>query len=607
MISRRPRPAFALLAILALAAVERLHNLHEPLADNLQAKQVYVANKARSIAREPFDPLRNTLDFLDQDGRRIVLTEEVPLYTGLLAAGYRAFGERPAVGHLLSLLGSLAAIAAFYDLARREGASRTGTEVAPPGRVLRWRYRFRLIRWRKNPAPSPLAGEGARGEPAPLVGGGAETESATLAAEGRSGGSDAAVATLVFASCPLFLFYGRAVLPDPWMLAGMLACASAHRRSLEADAEGRRRAALGWLAAATLAGALAAAFKYFSLMILIPLADQVLRAGRAGVRRWVRFGMMAALIVAPTAAWMGLVFATTPNPVGSGWSGEGEARPYLVAQDPGVLADRRLYDVLTSRFLLRDCGPVAAVLIGLGAASTIARRRRDRREARIGDRPPDGLAAWTLMGLSFFLGLGPKLIDHDYYELMMLPAAALWASRGWRALAGAGARARDRSRLRRVLAVAALIALVAVQSPWVLGGLFRQEPGKLALADALRRAVPDGGRVVVIGPGIALVTVVHHAGVEGWSIRGEALPPDWGDRLARFRGLGAKAVGVYFDPSSSADQRATYRPLLEALPVVEQRSVPARIRGRSAEIIVLRLDESDASRLASDPRLIRRR
>ena len=289
------RSWLVLAAILVLATVTRLHRLEAPMADNLQAKQVYIANKARSIAKSPFDPLRNTLDFLDEHGHRIELTEEIPLYTGLLAAGYRLFGERDAVGHLLSLLGSLVAIGAFFDLARREHGERT-----------------------------------------------------------------ARVATLLLASSPLFIFYGRAVLPDPWMLAGMLGCAAAYRRFLDG-------AGAGWLVVAAGAGLLAGAFKYFGLMVLIPLADMTRR--RFGVRGVFRpsFLTFGAAMVAPIAAWMVLVFLQGPNPVGSGWTGTKDGvRPYLIVQAPGVLRDRHLWGPFFSRFLVRDCGPVAAALIVVG-------------------------------------------------------------------------------------------------------------------------------------------------------------------------------------------------------------------------------------------------
>ncbi len=498
---RRRIPAgLALPAILALAAVTRLHHLDAPMADNLQAKQVYVANKARSIAGPPFDPLRNHLDFLDPRGDRIVLVEEVPLYTGLLAAGYRTFGERDAVGHLLSLLGSLAAIAAFFDLARREHGERS-----------------------------------------------------------------AIVATLIFASAPLFIFYGRAVLADPWMLAGMLGCAAAYRRYLDGD--GRR-----WLVAAGMAGILAAMFKYFGLMVMLPLAAMTWRA-----RGWrglfgPEFVGLGLAMVAPIAAWMGLVFLQGPNPVDSGWTGGDVVRPYLIVQDPGVLLSRAFYAGLLSRFTLRDCGPVAALLMILGVVAVA----RGRAEA-------GPVGAWTAMGLLFYALLGPKLIDHDYYELMMLPAASLWAAAGWAALSR-----RFEGRLP-LLAPAALAVLVVVQSPWVLGAFFTLEGEKLAAAEALRESCPPGGRAVVMGPGIALVTVVHYAGLEGWAFRAPTLPDDWPDRLAEFREQGAEEVVVYFDPRADDDARASFAPLIDALPVL-RRGAGGPIRdGRRAEFVVLRL------------------
>ncbi len=513
------RSWLVLAAILALATVTRLHRLEGPMADNLQAKQVYIANKARSIARPPFNPLRNTLDFLDDRGERIVLTEEIPLYTGLLAAGYRLFGERDAVGHGLSLLGSLVAIVAFFDLARREQGERM-----------------------------------------------------------------ARVATLLLASSPLFIFYGRAVLPDPWMLAGMLGCAAAYRRYL--DGMGAR-----WLIVAAGVGLLAGAFKYFGLMVLIPLADMARR--RLGVRGVLRpsFLTVAVAMVAPIAAWMVLVFLQGPNPVGSGWTGtKGDVRPYLIVQAPGVLLDRHLWGPFFSRFLMRDCGPLAAALIAVGLWVSASRR------AKLGP-----LGAWTAMGLAFYVLLGPKLIDHDYYELMMLPAAMLWAARGWEAI-------RRRSLAvdvpwRRALVGPGLLAIAVVaQSPWVMGGMFDLEGEKVALGGSLGRICPKDGRVVVMGPGIALATVVHYSGREGWAVRGPVLPDDWRERIAGYRGQGAEYVALYFDPKAKVDQRASYRPLIEALTVVDRRSGPLTGRGTRAESLVLRLSPVELARLRGQRR-----
>ncbi len=339
-----------LAVILTLAAVVRLYHLGAPLVDSLHAKQIFVANRARSIARPPFDPLRNTLDFLDANGRRMELTEEIPIYANILGAGFRVFGEREWIGHGLSLLGMLAAIIAFHDLMQRQ-----------------------------------------------------------------SGATFSLTAPAWFVASPLSIFYGRAVMPDSWMLAGMLTSAACYQRYLET---GRHR----WLLGASAAGLLGALFKYYGLMALIPLAGMTMKHGGWRACLGWRFLGLAATMTLPIGVWMVLVFFCTPNPVSTGWV-QGQVYPYLILQAPGVLLDKRLYRAFFVRFLFYDCGPVMAIPLLVAVAAVVRRQR------------PVPSAGLTLMGLLFFVGFAPKLIDHDYYELMMLPAAAAWAGLGTTRLA----------------------------------------------------------------------------------------------------------------------------------------------------------------------------
>lgn len=358
------RRRMALGAILVLAAATRLHHLSAPMTDSLQAKQVYVANKARGVARPPFNPLRSSLDFLDASGDRTRLAEEVPVYPALLASGYRLFGEREWVGHSLSLLGTILALLAFFDLVRRE-----------------WDDRSAL--W----------------------------------------------ATTLFSACPLLIFYGRAVLPDPWMIAGMIGSAAFYRRYLDTRK-------LGWFMAAAICGSLAALFKYFGLMAVIPLAEMTWRhegSWRGLFSR--RFSALCAVLVAPVAAWMGIVFLRMPNPVQSGWV-DGVVYPYLVFQSPGVLVSRFFWGEMFGRFPVRDCGPIAGFLMALGIAATV-RRRLATPTSRLAM-----LGGWSVMGVAFFLLLAPKVRDHDYYGMMLLPAVAMWATLGLQASPG------DRRNLR---------------------------------------------------------------------------------------------------------------------------------------------------------------
>ena len=421
----------ALLAILAGSVLVRLPHFDQPMADSLLAKQAYVANRARSIARPPLNPLRSSLDFLDADGGRMAFTDEVPVYHTLLAVGYRLAGERDWVGHALSLAGSLAAIAAFFALVRREWDDRA-----------------------------------------------------------------AVFATVLLSAAPIFIFYGRAVLPEPWMLAMMLIAAASYRKYLD---EGTKRA----LVAASLAAMGAGLFKYFGLIVFIPLAEMAWR--KAGSWRGMLsrpfLAMLAAAIV-PMAAWMGLVFFRTANPVHSGWV-DGKVMPYFVFQYPSIVLTGGFYANVLRRFLVRDCGPM----------------------------------------------------------------------------------------------MAALVITIVAHSPWVFGEFFRQDEAKLVLARRLDALCPPGARVVAIGPGIEFPTVIHYSHREGWPVHSPELPDDWRTRLDGFRDSGAALVAVYFGPKTTDAQRASYAPLLRALPVVEQRSgLPTRVSGTSGFVIL----DLGASRV-SDP------
>ena len=522
-----------LLCVCLIAAGLRLYHLNAPLADNLQAKQTYSSNKARNIARAPFDPMRLSLDLLDDTGRPMDLAEEVPIYIGLVAAAFAALGESEIWGRLLSIAGSLIAILAFFDLARREHGERL-----------------------------------------------------------------ARVATLLFACMPLFVFYGRAVMPDSWMLAMMLCCAAAHRRFLDS---GQAR----WLVVAALTGALTVLFKYWGLMIVLVLADMT-RAAR-GWKAWFKpdFILLMAGIVIPTFLWMLLVFAPAPNPVQNGWVAGQPPSPYLVIQRASVLLDRGLYASFFQRFLARDCGVITCGLIVIGLWATARRRPWLRYDA-------GSLARWSAMALVFYAILAPKMLDHDYYELMMLPAAAVWAALGWTSAAtrlaarAAGFKPAPRFLIGRAAPALVLGLAVVLHSPWVARQLFVLDQGKVELGRALAAATNPADRVVVLGPSIALIVPVHYSQREGWAVRATALPPDWAPQLLRWKEQGAVAIGLYFDAKTSRDERRSFQPLIDTLTTLKTASIPASSGRTGYEYVVLSLAGNANERLANAARTSRR-
>ncbi len=105
--------ALAVVGIILCSALLRLYRIDAPLIDGFWDKQIAVANLSRNMAGPPFHLLNASFDFcISPDGRRYLVTEEFPLYHGLVALGYRIFGEQDWFGRAVSAAGSLLAIAA---------------------------------------------------------------------------------------------------------------------------------------------------------------------------------------------------------------------------------------------------------------------------------------------------------------------------------------------------------------------------------------------------------------------------------------------------------------------------------------------------------------
>lgn len=353
------------------------------------------------------------------------------------------------------------------------------------------------------------------------------------------------IAAFLLATSPLMIFYGRAISPDPGMLACMMLSVASYRRYLDGGERPR------WLMATAAFGLLAAAFKYYGLIVLIPLAEMALR--QRGWRQVFspRFLALASALILPIAAWILCVFAQHPNPV--------SRAPYFVFQAPWVLRTHRFYLRSTLGLFVNDFGPMATLLIALGAAGAA--------RGVVRARP---LWGWTAAGLVFVVVFAPKFLDHDYYGLVALPAAVGWAAVGWRCAASA-LRRRSGMRAWRVAAVLAVTALI--QSPWVMLGKFDLERQHAIIAGRLDQLCSPSGKVIVLGQCVGWA-VVHYSGREGWVEEYRKLPRDWRERFRTYRSRGAELAALYFDPSVSPRVRQSYRPLLETLPLLDHQAGP---------------------------------
>ena len=184
------------------------------------------------------------------------------------------------------------------------------------------------------------------------------------------------------------------------------------------------------------------------------------------------------------------------------------------------------------------------------------------------------------------------MLDHDYYALPILPVLAAWGALGWRLA------------VRRAswLGVAVLGLAALVHSPWVMISKYDQEVGHMVLAERLKALCTPGGRIVVLGQRIGWPQV-HYSGHQGWVEQYATLPAGWQESFRKYREFGAEYAAVYFDPTATPAQRASFAPLLGTLPVVERRSGPWFRGGRPAEYYILSLRDSPADvAVAAQPR-----
>jgi hypothetical protein len=256
-------------------------------------------------------------------------------------------------------------------------------------------------------------------------------------------------------------------------------------------------------------------------------------------------------MVLPIAAWIACVFAQYPNHT--------SRNPYRLLQAPPTLLNYRLYLRLTLGLFFNDIGPITTPLIALGGwAAAIGKERA---------RP---LVGWTISGLLFVLLFAPKFLDHDYYGLMALPAAAGWGAIGWR-FAASILRCESGGRAWRVAVMVGLTAFI--QSPWVMLGKFDTERQHGIVAGRLNQLCSPVGKVIVVEQRSGW-PVVHYCGRLGWVEEYQELPPEWRAKFRSYRSLGAELLAVCFDLSVSTEARETYRPLLETLPLLDHQAGP---------------------------------
>jgi hypothetical protein len=336
---------------------------------------------------------------------------------------------------------------------------------------------------------------------------------------GRPGGLAAA---MLVAVSPSAVFYGRAFMPDTLMVFFSLATLIAFIRYGESGSAAA-------LLTASITLALAILVKLPGVIVLAPIACALWKAKRhrALADRW----LLAALFVpcAVAVAWYlhargiylqtGLTFGVT-----------GTTKTYSLDVGPGpwptafskwssveLLTDSRFYSTLFGRLYSLHLTPpgVALSLIGL----LVWRRHPSRGVA-------DG---WLLAMLAFVLAAGFGHMGHDYYQLPIVPIAALYFA----AVAGP---AFDASWIRRAIwpgvtglimtgAAIGAVGIACFLQSRVIQSHFRPDTldTRLWLAGQAIDAATDNDALMVVVDeyGVNSPMLLYFAHARGWSLNAE--------------------------------------------------------------------------------------
>jgi hypothetical protein len=292
------------------------------------------------------------------------------------------------------------------------------------------------------------------------------------------------IATALFALNPMFAYHSVASIDQPVLLAALLACLLFFWTW---RTEGRRSALIG-----ALASGFVACWTEWPGYFLAIVAGVHLFA----VERNTRLALVP-LVLAALSAGIYLLFLVWLDPETlqgfRGLFGAGGSRAF------GDLPLGWRYPFGEAR----EIGLYFTVGLVLPAGVWLAAFLRSPAPRRREDLFVLSLAA---LGLHEVL-LVPYSAAHDYLTFTLLPFFALAGASGLRILWSAPVRKAGRA------AVAALLALFAAQSAWVLADRLTREGALefyLRMATVLRESTPRDARIVVLGDNMLFYTPFYH-------------------------------------------------------------------------------------------------
>jgi 4-amino-4-deoxy-L-arabinose transferase-like glycosyltransferase len=382
-----------------------------------------------------------------------------------------------------------------------------------------------------------------------LAGAGAAATLAGMAAA-HIGSRAALYGGLALALMPFPIYFGRAVMPDTWMLLAAILAIWCFRRWIERPSAGRYAAAL-------LFGSLAPLAKTPNLLIVavpvayMALADQLQRPRRPRAIGWL--AIYSVCFVVPSLVWLRHARALPLDPRLSFGIGE-------KLFDLSLLLDPQFY-LLLARWSIENVLTLAGLpffLIGIGPSRWFIGRSQSQhatdhtRQATEHGASFNLLPHFWLLGVMLFFCAGAAgVVGQDYYILPLAGPAAWFVGVGmvraqrflekiddrrWAKASRPSFISRPSSSVfGPIVAAVALVALAALSLSRV-APLYQTTDFYRTLGRRVDLALPAGARVGMIAPAVS--EILYYGARQGWRLDPgvlvpgglASLPPDLGVR-----------------------------------------------------------------------------
>ncbi len=362
----------------------------------------------------------------------------------------------------------------------------------------------------------------------------------------------AAWVAIVFAWLPAGVFFGRAIMPEAWLLLAIVA--GVYYFTLWS-----RTGKLLPLAGSAVAIAAAILLKLPALHVGLPLLFLA----------WSRLGFRC--LFHPLM----LVYAVTALAPGGPWYWHAAEMRHQYGNTFGVLHSDKwgsIGPLLTARWYHNMLGNIGADHLGVLGLPLLAMGVMARGQAR-----RNGMyLAWALACVIYLLLAARGNQVHDYYQIPMTPVMAFFIGRAleswWQ---------------RRPIAIVVVCITFLATSTYFAARLFSRElPGNRqfdALASALAGCTSPNELVVFVGDwGQTDPCTLYLAGRKGWALGAEEISPEHLDQLIK---RGAVALGALPTRWDARERAAALRSMTTPFkhePCADPEAVVVRLRPRKS-------------------------